>query len=274
MKIFTLNGAKTALNVFAGICIVTLIYFGFLHNSGAVVVSGEPTQTSYLALIINGFGHGACGTREFMYLDIPFTAGVMPDSPYTDDDVRRLVANGKDLMIYMPMEARNMRGVRLPDIHIMDAHTKADARAAILKANEQIRDARGITNHLGSRVMENEELVETILSTAAQSKLYFVESPGINRSKASEVAEGLGELGIRVYTADILLDGSGDIRRIERAIRSAAREANENGFAIAVGNLGDGGGKATAQAIMNMRDELAQMGIVFVNMSELTARLD
>ena len=271
MKIFTLNGAKAALNVFAGVCIFTLIYFGFLHNSGAVLVSGEPVRTSYIALIINGFGHGACGTREFLYLDIPFTAGVMPGSPHTGDEARRLVANGKEIMIYMPMEARNMRGVRLPDIHIMDAHTKADTRAAILKAHEQIRDARGITNHLGSRVMENEELVETILSTAAQSKLYFVESPGLNRSKASEVAEGLG---VKVYSANILLDGSGDIRRIERAIRSAAREANENGYAIAVGNLGEGGGKATAQAIINMRDELAQMGVVFVSFGELAAQLE
>jgi len=271
MKILTLNGAKTALNIFAGICIFTLVYFGFIHNSGAVVVSGEPTRTSYLAVVINGFGHGGCGTREFMYLDIPMTAGVMPSSPYTQDDTLRLIANGKEVIIYMPMEARNMRGVRLGDVNIMDSGTKAEARAALLMALDQIRGARGITNHFGSRVMENEELVTTILSTAIESRLYFIDLHDASRSKSGEVAK---ELGINVYVPNVVLDGSGDVRRIERALRQAARHADENGFAIAVGNIGEGGGKATAQAIKNVSDELAGMGIVFVSMSELVAKLN
>jgi len=271
MKILTLNGAKTALNIFAGICIFTLVYFGFVHNSGAVIVSGEPARTSYLAVVVNGFGHGGCGTREFMYLDIPMTAGVMPGVPYTEDDTRRLIANGKEVIIYMPMEARNMRGVRFGDISIMDSGTRADARAALLMAIDQIRGAHGITNHLGSRVMENEELVTTILNTASENRLYFIDLHDASRSKASDVADGLG---MNVYAPNVVLDGSGDVRRIERALRQAARQADENGFAIAIGNIGEGGGKATAQAIKNMRDELAQMGIVFVNMSELIAKMD
>jgi len=176
MKIFTLNGSKTALNIFAGICVFTLLYFGFVHNNNAVVVSGEPVKTSYLAIVIGGFGHGADGSRDFMYLDVPITAAVMPGAPYTEADARRLTANGKEVMIYMPMEARNMRGVNLPEINIMDSHTKAEARAALLKSIDQIRGAHGIMNHLGSRVMENEELLTTILSTAKEGNLYFVDS--------------------------------------------------------------------------------------------------
>ena len=270
MKILTLNGAKTALNIFAGICIFTLVYFGFVHNSGAVVVSGEPARTSYLAIVINGFGHGGCGTREFMYLDIPMTAGVMPAAPYTEADARRLTANGKEIIIYMPMEARNMRNVRLGDVHIMDSGTKVEARAALLLAIDQVRGARGIANHHGSRVMENEELVTTILSTASENRLYFIDLHDSSRSVASGVADGLG---MNVYAPNVVLDGSGDVRRIERALRQAARQADENGFAIAIGNLGEGGGRATAQAIKNMRDELAEMGVVFVSMSELSAKL-
>ena len=270
MKIFTLNGAKAALNVFAGVCVITLIYFGFIHNSGAVAVSGEPVRTSYLAIVINGFGHGGDGTREFMYLDIPLTTAVMPAAPYTEDDTRRLIANGKEVIIYMPMEARNMRGAYMPEIGIMNSHTKAEARAALLKSIDQIQAAHGITNHLGSRIMENEELLTTILSTSAESNLYFIDSSDSNRSKASELAE---DLGITIFTPDIFLDGSGDIRRIERALRRAAEQADENGFAIAVGNVGEGGGRATAQAIRNMKGELSQMGISFVTVSELAAKV-
>jgi len=270
MKIFTLNAPRTALNFFAGLCVLTLIYFGFVHNREAVAVSGEPANTSYLAIIINGFGYGGVGVREFLYMDIPFTGGVIPGAPHTEDETRRLVANGKDVMIHMPMEARNMRGVWLPDIHIMNSHTKAEARAALLKAIDQIPSATGITNRYDSKVMDNEDLLTTILSTAMESNLYFVDSLAANRSKASEISE---ELGARVYIADIVLDGSSDVRRIERNLRRAARMADENGFAIAIGHIGPEGGRATAQAIHNMREELAQKGVVLVTMSELSQRM-
>ncbi|MCL2565161.1 MAG: divergent polysaccharide deacetylase family protein [Defluviitaleaceae bacterium] len=270
MKTLTLNGPKTMLNIFTAICLLTLVYFGFIHNSGALPVSGEPVSTSYLAVIINGFGNGAEGTREFMYLDVPFTAAVLPGGTYTGDESRQLLANGKEVIIHMPMEARNMRNISLPEISIMDSNTKAEARAALLKAIDQIPGATGINNHLGTQVMTNEELVTTILSTVQEHNLYFVDSLTGNNSKALEIAENLGT---QVYIADILLDGRNDIRRIERNLRRAGEQADENGFAIVIGHVGENGGKATVQAIQNMYNELSQKGVVFVTMSELIERL-
>jgi len=270
MKTLTLNGPKTALNIFTCLCVFTLIYFGFIHNSGALPVSGEPVSTSYVAIIINGFGNGAEGTREFMYMDIPFTAAVLPGGTYTRDEARQLLANGKEVIIHMPMEARNMRNVTLPEINIMDSNTKAEARAALLKAIDQIPGATGINNHLGARVMENEELLTTILSTAQEHNLYFVDSLTENSSKALEIGENLG---IQVYTAEILIDGRRDIRRIERNLRSAGEQAAEEGFAIVVGHVGQEVGKTTAQAIQNMYIELSQKGVHFVTMSELIEKL-
>ena len=270
MKILTLNGPKAAINIFTAICVFTLVYFGFIHNSDTLPVSGEPTKISYLVIIINGFGNGADGTREFMYMDIPFTAAVMPGGSYTEDEAHRLLANGKEVIINMPMEAKNMRNISLPEISITDSNTKAEARAALLKAIGQIPGATGINNHLGTKVMENEELVTTILSTAMESNLYFVDTLTTNRSKALEVAESLGA---KVYTADILLDGRGDIRRIERNLRRAGERAAENGFAVAVGHVGPQGGRATAAAIQNIYTELRQKGVYIITMSELISKL-
>jgi len=266
MKIFTLNGSKTALNIFAGLCLFTLVYFGFLHNSGAVAVSGEPAKTSYLAIVITGFGSGNDGTREFMYMDIPMTAAVMPASPGTVEEARQLLASGKEVIIHMPMEDRNMRNIQFPEINIMNSHTKGEARAALLKAIDQIPAATGIANYLGSRVMENEELLTTILSTTIEHSLYFIDTAA-NPSKASHMAENLGT---KVFESNIVIDGSGDIGRIERNLRRAAAIAEEKGFAIAIGRVGPGGGRATAQAITNMKAELTSKGIVFVTLTELS----
>ena len=267
MKIFTLNGSKAALNIFAGLCVFTLIYFGFIHNSGTVAVIGEQAETSYLAIVINGFGFGdgGDGTREFMYMNIPFTGAVVPGGTYSREEAQRLLANGNEVVIHMPMEAVNMRSVRLPEINIMDSHTKAEARAALLKAIDQIHGAVGISPYMGSRVMENRELVTTILSTAVEHGLYFVDAQPAGGA-APELAK---DIGVNIFTPDILIDNTRDIRRIERNLRRAAEIAGRNGFAVAIGHVGPQGGRATAQAIQNMQDELTEKGIAFITVSEL-----
>jgi len=266
MKIFTLNGSRAALNIFAGLCIFTLIYLGFIHNSGTVAVSGEPPETVYLALVINGFGNSGDGTREFMYINVPFTGSVIPGSPHTEDETRQLLANGKEVLIHMPMEARNMKNLQFSDINIMDTYTKAEARAAMLKAIDQIRGATGISNYAGSAVMENTDLMTTVLSTAIEHDLYFVDTSDSKNTKAAGIAE---ELGTGFYVQDIFIDGTRDIGKIERNLRRAATVAENNGFAIAIGNIGPNGGRATAQAIMNIQSELAEKGVVLVTMSQL-----
>lgn len=68
MKIFTFNGPKAAYNIFACVCLLAIVYFGFVKDM-AVAVSSEPVKTTYLAIIIDDFGNGGDGTKEFLYME-------------------------------------------------------------------------------------------------------------------------------------------------------------------------------------------------------------
>ncbi|MDL2248320.1 hypothetical protein LJB89_01330 [Tyzzerella sp. OttesenSCG-928-J15] len=67
MKIFTFNGPKAAYNIFACVCLLAIVYFGFVKDM-AVAVSSEPVKTTYLAIIIDDFGNGGRRhKRVFIY---------------------------------------------------------------------------------------------------------------------------------------------------------------------------------------------------------------
>jgi len=271
LKIFTFNGIKAAYNAFAAVCIVTLIYFGFLNNNTAVAVSGEAVKTTYLAIIIDDFGNGSDGTKEFMYMDIPFTGAVMPGCPNSGEEARQLLANGKEVIVHIPMEPNKGSKSWLPQGAVMADFTPDEARSAAQAAIEQIPGATGINNHMGSKVMENKELVLEILTMAKENNLYFVDSLTTGKSKAAEAAK---EIGMQIYLRDVFLDSTKDISKIEKNIKKAGEVAVKENYCIAIGHVGAAGGKVTAQAIKNMLPSLSEKGVKLVTMSELISIME
>ena len=271
MKIFTFNGPKAAYKIFAGICVLTIVYFGFINNNGAVAASSEAVKTTYLAIIIDDFGNASDGTKEFMYMDVPFTGAVMPNCPHTEDEARRLLSNGKEVIVHIPMEATKGSKSWLPEGAIMADFTPEQARQATQSALNQIQGATGMNNHMGSKVMEDKKLVSEILSNAKENSLYFVDSLTTNKSKAKEAAE---EMGTKVYTRNVFLDSTKDISKIEKNIKKAVDIALKENYCIAIGHVGQEGGKVTAQAIINMQDYIAEKGVRLVTMTELISIIE
>ena len=96
MKVFTLNGPKMANVAFAFLCMTIIVYVGFL-NHHTVVVTATITPTVPIALVVDGFGTGQSGTREFLYMDIAFSGIVDNTAPWAAEDERLLNASGKEI---------------------------------------------------------------------------------------------------------------------------------------------------------------------------------
>ncbi|MDL2248319.1 divergent polysaccharide deacetylase family protein [Tyzzerella sp. OttesenSCG-928-J15] len=214
---------------------------------------------------------GGDGTKEFLYMDTAFTGAVMPNCPYTDDEARQLLANGKEVIIHMPMEPENGSKSWLPEGAILSNYSEEEAKAATLSAIGQIKGATGINNHMGSKVMENKDLVTAAIVTAKENNLYFVDSLTTSKSKAKEAAE---ENDAKIYYRNIFLDGTKDVTKIEKNLKKAGEIAVKDGYCIAIGHVGQEGGKATAQAISNMVPKLNEKGVKLVTMSQLIGILE
>ena len=187
LKIFTFNGPKAAYTFFSILCAVVILYFGFLRQENTTPVSGTPLEKVYVAVVIDDFGNGKDGTKEFLYMDIPFTGIVLSDMAFSEEEARRLQSAGKDVIL-------NTQGKR------------------------------------------NTELLE-------------------------ELSVDISKL--------IYLDKTQNTKRIEDNFIKTAEIARDEGFAIAIGHVGQNGGKATAKVMKSIQDTYSELSIEFVTISQL-----
>lgn len=266
MKIFVFNGPKAINGVFTFIFAFIILYFGFFSEIKAVTVSSEPMKTTYLAIIIDDFGNDTDGTKEFMYMEAPFTGAVMPSMPHSYEEGKQLYENNKDVILHLPMEPVNGKRSWLPDKAILSQSTEDEAKEVVHFGLDEIRYCVGINNHMGSKVMEDEKLLRAVLEVAKEKNLVFVDSGTTNKSKARDIGE---EMGITVLQRDIFLDGTKDVSKIEKNLKKAANIAMKKGYAVAIGHVGQEGGKATASAIKNTMPYFEENNVQLITISEL-----
>lgn len=103
MRVLTINGPKAGSIIFACLCAVVILYFGFFSQNTVAVSSDIDKPTTYVAVIVNGFGTGSDGTKDFLYMGIPFTAIINQSGSSIDEDTKALkdinaeIANNVDL---------------------------------------------------------------------------------------------------------------------------------------------------------------------------------
>ncbi|MCL1936215.1 MAG: hypothetical protein FWF57_07585 [Defluviitaleaceae bacterium] len=96
MKIFTINGNKLANLFFAFFCMGVIVYVGIL-NHHTIVVTATVRNTIPIALVVDGFGDGSSGSREFLYMDIAFTGIVNKNFPMAEEYERLLLLSGREV---------------------------------------------------------------------------------------------------------------------------------------------------------------------------------
>ncbi|MCG8605864.1 divergent polysaccharide deacetylase family protein, partial [bacterium] len=110
-----------------------------------------------MAIVVEGFG-GAFDSdvRDFLNLDQPITLCVMPGSKYAQRIAEEAFANDHELVVHLPSGSQNGRS---DDAFELSAEIDAaQIRNRIRQAIRGVPRAKGLSNHLGSVVSENEKM--------------------------------------------------------------------------------------------------------------------
>ena len=97
MKVLTLNGNKLASLIFAFFCTAIIIYVGVVNHQ-AVVVTATIPETATVALVVEGFGYGNGGTKEFLYSELSFSAVLSDEAPMYEEEVRQIENTGREVI--------------------------------------------------------------------------------------------------------------------------------------------------------------------------------
>lgn len=222
-------------------------------------------RSDQVALVIDDFGINNPGTEDMLNLGIPLTAAVMPNLMYSTQEAQRLHAKGYEVILHMPLEAKNARPEWLGPGALRTGLSLTQDRERLLQGLNSVPFAVGISNHMGSKGSEDPTIVGAMIQVAQERGLFIFDS---KTSESSILGSESKKAGLPTGTRDVFLDNSHDLASIKKQILELIKKAKANGKAIGIGHVGPQG-PTTARAIREMLPDFAAQGVQIVPLSEL-----
>lgn len=230
-------------------------------------VSAEKMETKELkaAIIIDDFGGGTGGVRDFLEGEIPITAAVMPFTENSRAHAEWAHKYGIEVMIHLSMEPKSGKRSWLGPRPITVDLSPAEVRKIVEDAIKDVPFAVGINNHMGSLAVENEEIVRAIVEVAKERRLFIIDSATSPNTKFPKIAK---ELGVPVLKRDVFLDDISSSSHVRKQMIRLAKVTEIKGTGIAIGHVGITG-KVCSIGVFQSMDEFEKRKIKIVPASKL-----
>lgn len=217
-----------------------------------------------VAIIIDDLGMGGRATKELLAIGRPLNFSILPFLPHSKDTATEATKKGFLVMLHLPMEPKGYPGPdKVPGKGAILMNTSQKDIAEIIAQDlSNIPYVQGVNNHMGSRLTEDEEIMNLTLKELKKRDLFFIDSKTSDESVAHREAR---RLGLKCGERDVFLDNEIALDYIKGQIRLLAKIALNEGQAIGIGHAHS----LTVQAIKETIPELENQGIEFVLVSEL-----
>ncbi|SER47567.1 divergent polysaccharide deacetylase family protein [Salipaludibacillus aurantiacus] len=214
--------------------LVCVLFFLFLADN--LVEAGDDWPVGKAAIIIDDFGGTGKGTEEFLAGNIPVTVAIMPFMEHSTEIAERANELGFEIMIHLPMEPKKGKVSWLGPKPILSNLTAEEVRELVKAAIKDVPHAKGINQHMGSKIVENREIINEILAVTKAHGLYVIDSGTNPESCLPAVSE---KYGLLFDERDIFLDNTrSSSSHVYKMAKKLADLAEANGEAIGIGHVG------------------------------------
>jgi uncharacterized protein len=214
-----------------------------------------------LAIILDDMGYDRAAADAAFKLQFPITLSVIPHLPLSAEVAEEAYRRGDQVLLHLPMEAEaNQAKAEAIELRV---GMKADQVERDLDGMlETVPHAAGVNNHQGSRATADAALMAELMPALRRRNLFFIDS----RTTASTVAYDVAErAGVRSASRKVFLDDMPKRSAILAQLDLAARDAERDGFAIAIGHPHP----ATIAALVEAAPRLESRGVRFVFVSDV-----
>ncbi len=219
-----------------------------------------------MAIIIDDFGGDVKGVEPFLAGEIPITVAIMPFHEHAKEQAIQAHEAGLEVIIHMPMEPKQGKASWLGPNAITSDLTEQEIKKRVQQAIENVPYAVGMNNHMGSKIVEDQKIMKSILEVVHENKLYFLDSGTSNESVIPELAE---KMNIPFIKRDIFIDDSLSSQyEVEQQIDKLMKISQRNGQAVGIGHVGVKGFE-TFSAVENGWKKIKQNEMKLVFLSEL-----
>jgi polysaccharide deacetylase 2 family uncharacterized protein YibQ len=188
-------------------------------------------QGPFVAIIIDDLGADLAMMQDLLDLQLNFTAAVLPNVPHARAAAELAHADGREVLLHVPMEPRDYPVVDPGEQALMVDLSRAEVQDRLRNYLRIVPWVVGANNHMGSRFTESREGMRGVLQILKEQGLFFVDSRTSAASVAIDEAEGMG---IAHAERDLFLDNDINEEAIRRQIRKLIGIAKEQGSAIGI----------------------------------------
>jgi polysaccharide deacetylase 2 family uncharacterized protein YibQ len=218
-------------------------------------------ENARLAIIVDDLGYDRAAADALLSLGFPITVSVLPHLPLSAEVAEEAYRRGDEVMLHLPMQSES-ETAKTEEVELRVGMNAQQVDSALEGMLETVPHAVGVNNHQGSRATADSKLMSELMPDLGRRGLFFVDS----RTLASTVAYDTAErLGVRAASRKVFLDDSARPEAILQQLELAARDAERDGSAIAIGHPRPETIAALAQGL----PRLESRGIRLVFVSEL-----
>lgn len=221
-----------------------------------------PRGKGKIAIVLDDWGYNMNQIPELAAIRSPLTVAILPGLPHSAEVAQQAAARGHEVILHMPMEAMDPDEPREKGRTILKGMSKREILELIDRSLTTVPQARGLSNHQGSKVTSDPASMEVILRETKRRGLYFLDSFVTGQSVCAQVARV-----VRVPFAQraVFLDNEGSAPRIQERLSELAEAAGEKGQAVGIGH----DRPTTLEVLRAAVPELEEAGYTLVPVSDL-----
>ena len=252
------------------LCIIIIIQWLYIiatrpkKEEVAVVVPPKPPKQAVIkgriAIVLDDWGYNMNNMAILRQIRHPLTLSVLPNLPYSGEAARQAEALGFEVILHLPMEPYEK--FRLERSTILSSMDEAKITDILLKDLTDIKYAKGVSNHMGSKATGDNKVMAVIFTELKKRRLYFLDSFVSTKTIGPKLAK---QLGVPFAKRDVFLDNKPDYGYIKGQLYKLKIKAKNYGQAIGIGHDRE----HTLEVLRDLMPEIEKEGFKFVVVSDL-----
>ncbi|HMK77019.1 MAG TPA: divergent polysaccharide deacetylase family protein [Thermodesulfobacteriota bacterium] len=213
-----------------------------------------------IAIVIDDLGGENKISQELLRWDLPVTFSILPFTPYSKTLAGEAHRKGREIILHLPMEPRGYPQVRPGEGVLLEEMDETNLLRQLSKDIEAVPYINGVSNHMGSRLMEDPEKIKIVLSELKRRGLFFLDSRTTPQTIGLQVAQSVG---LKAMERSIFIDNSSAEEDIKKQLERLIQISLSKGKAIGIGHPHP----STIKSLKEMIPKMKEMGIELVPLS-------
>jgi polysaccharide deacetylase 2 family uncharacterized protein YibQ len=221
-----------------------------------------PEFRARVAIVIDDLGGETSISQELLRWDLPVTFSILPFTPHAKTLALEAQRKGKEIILHLPMEPHEYPKIKPGEGALLQEMNEEELLHQLSKDIEAVPYIKGVSNHMGSRLMEDPEKIRIILSELKRRELFFLDSRTTPQTIGLQTAKSLG---LRATERTIFLDNSPNEDDVRKQLEQLIHLSLSKGKAIGIGHPHP----STIKSLKEMIPKMQEQGIEIVPLSTL-----